>query len=56
MITNQVCFSIDSENTGAIDDALSVSQLTENLFDVSVHITDVSAIIPENNIIDLAAK
>ena len=54
--TEALIFSIDSENTCAIDDALSIAQIEENIFEVGVHITDVSEFVKYPSSINEEAK
>lgn len=49
-------FSIDSSNTGAIDDALSIQEISDNIFEISVHITDLSSILKEDSILNEVAQ
>lgn len=49
-------FSIDSEDTKDIDDALHITLTEDNLFELTVAIADPSAYIPENSQLDRIAK
>jgi ribonuclease R len=49
------CFTIDPESAKDFDDALSLRQLPSGLFEVGVHIADVSHFVPEGGIIDKEA-
>lgn len=49
------CFTIDPESAKDFDDALSLRQLPSGLFEVGVHIADVSHFVPEGGVIDQEA-
>nr|XP_022315664.1 helicase with zinc finger domain 2-like isoform X2 [Crassostrea virginica] len=49
-------FSLDSDETKDIDDALSVSKISAKEYEIGVHIADVSSIIKKNDPIDLEAQ
>jgi exoribonuclease R len=49
-------FSIDPETARDLDDALHVRKLKENLFEVGVHIADVSHFVKINSRTDKEAK
>ena len=54
--TGILTFSIDDEDTLDIDDALSLERLDNGGFKVGIHITDVSAYIEKNDILDREAS
>ncbi|MDR0830144.1 MAG: ribonuclease R [Prevotellaceae bacterium] len=45
-------FTIDPKDAKDFDDALSIRQLDENIFEIGVHIADVTHYVLENDIID----
>ena len=49
-------FTIDPRDAKDFDDALSIRKLKDNLWEVGVHIADVSAYVPEGGIIDKEAQ
>ncbi len=49
-------FTIDPENAKDFDDALSVKKITENLWEVGVHIADVSFYVKEKSSLDKEAR
>lgn len=52
---NTVTFTIDPKDAKDFDDALSIKQLKPNLWEVGVHIADVSHYVKEGSIIDKEA-
>ncbi len=46
------CFTIDPEDAKDFDDALSVKKLKKNIFEIGVHIADVSHYVRPNTMID----
>ena len=53
---DHICFTIDPVDAKDFDDALSVKKIKENLFEVGVHIADVSHYIQPNTTIDKEAS
>jgi exoribonuclease R len=51
-LRNELIFTIDPLTAKDIDDALHCKQIGEGLFEVGVHIADVSHFVPENSAID----
>jgi len=54
-LRKEVIFTIDSESTKDIDDAISIKKLTNNHFILGVHIADVSHYVTEDSILDQSA-
>ncbi len=50
------CFTIDPPSARDFDDALSIRQLPDGLFEVGVHIADVSAFVTEGSALDREAR
>lgn len=48
--------SIDTKNAKALDDALSVKHLEGSIYQISIHISDVAAIVKRDSAIDLEAQ
>lgn len=55
-ITRRPTFTIDPDDAQDFDDALSVRQLDSGLFEIGVHIADVTALVPEGGSIDTEAR
>lgn len=55
-LRKSLIFTIDGSDTKDIDDALSISEISPNVFEVGIHIADVSHYVEENSIIDKEAK
>ncbi|MDP4008930.1 MAG: ribonuclease R [bacterium] len=51
----RVTFTIDPEDAKDFDDALSVHKLSEDLYEVGVHIADVSFFVKEDTVLDKEA-
>ncbi len=54
-LRERACFTIDPETAKDFDDAVSLEQLPNGLFELGVHIADVSHFVPENSTIDKEA-
>ena len=54
-LTNLECFTIDSESTLDMDDAISLEKTTTG-FSLGIHISDLDCIIPHNSSLDKDAK
>ena len=50
------CFTIDPENAQDFDDAVSLTQMENGLFELGVHIADVSHYVQEGTALDLEAR
>ncbi|SFM83811.1 ribonuclease catalytic domain-containing protein [Thermodesulforhabdus norvegica] len=55
-LTTEPTFSIDGPETRDIDDALSVSFLSEGIYLIGVHITDVSSYVQPDDPLDRSAR
>jgi len=55
-LQDSVCFTIDPPDAKDFDDALSVLQRDDGLFEVGIHIADVSHFVPEGSVIDQEAQ
>jgi len=54
-LRDEICFTIDPETARDFDDALSVRQRKDGLFEVGIHIADVSYFVGERDEIDKEA-
>ena len=54
-LRNETCFTIDPESARDFDDALSVHRREDGLFEVGIHIADVSHFVAERDVIDREA-
>ncbi len=54
-LRDEICFTIDPESARDFDDALSVRQRKDGLFEVGIHIADVSHFVAERDVIDQEA-
>ena len=55
-LRNTRIFTIDPPNAKDLDDALHITQLSEDLFEIGVHIADVSYFIEEHSLLDQEAQ
>lgn len=55
-LRNLTCFTIDPATAKDFDDALSLQQRDDGLFELGVHIADVSYFVEENGVIDREAR
>ncbi|MFP4485282.1 MAG: ribonuclease R [Spirochaetota bacterium] len=55
-LRDQTCFTIDPPDAKDFDDALSIRQRKDGLFEVGVHIADVSHFVEEGSVIDEEAQ
>ena len=53
---NHICFTIDPVDAKDFDDALSVKKIKENIFEIGVHIADVSHYVKPNTTMDKEAS
>ena len=51
-LRDETCFTIDPESARDFDDALSVHRREDGLFEVGIHIADVSHFVAERDVID----
>ena len=54
-LRDEICFTIDPESARDFDDALSVHRREDGLFEVGIHIADVSHFVAERDVIDREA-
>jgi ribonuclease R len=54
-LRDRLTFSIDPHDAKDLDDALSIHQLEDNLWEIGVHIADVSHFVPVGSLIDIEA-
>ncbi len=54
-LRDETCFTIDPESARDFDDALSVHRREDGLFEVGIHIADVSHFVAERDVIDREA-
>lgn len=54
-LRDRACFTIDPQDARDFDDAVSIRQLENGLFEVGVHIADVTAFVEEEDTIDKEA-
>ena len=55
-IRNITTFSIDPKEAKDFDDALSIEKISNNLWEIGVHIADVSHYVKENSLLDYEAQ
>ena len=51
-LTEELVFTIDSKSSRALDDALSMAEASPGVYRLSIHISDVASLIPENSPVD----
>ena len=51
-LRSEVIFTIDGDDTKDIDDAISISKISEDMYELGVHIADVSHYVEKDGIID----
>lgn len=55
-LTNITTFTIDPDNAKDFDDAISFKHINEDVFEIGIHIADVSHFLKENTLLDLEAQ
>lgn len=55
-LTNECVFTIDPKTARDLDDALSIKQIAEQIYEIGVHIADVSYFVPELSAVDYYAR
>lgn len=55
-LTKITTFTIDPDNAKDFDDAISFKQIKKNVFEIGIHIADVSHFLKENTLLDLEAQ
>ena len=55
-LTKITTFTIDPDNAKDFDDAISFKQIKEDVFEIGIHIADVSHFLKENTLLDLEAQ
>lgn len=55
-LRNELCFTIDPQTAKDFDDAVSLRQLDNGMFELGVHIADVTAYVDEDSPLDLEAR
>ena len=55
-LTKITTFTIDPDNAKDFDDAISFKQIEKNVFEIGIHIADVSHFLKENTLLDLEAQ
>ena len=51
-LRDQVIFTIDGDDTKDIDDAISIKKISEDMYELGVHIADVSHYVTKDGVID----
>ena len=55
-LTKITTFTIDPDNAKDFDDAISFKQIKKDVFEIGIHIADVSHFLKENTLLDLEAQ
>lgn len=55
-LTNECIFTIDPKTARDLDDAVSIKQIAEQIYEVGVHIADVSYFVHEKSAVDYYAR
>jgi len=55
-LTKEIICTIDPATSRDLDDAVSIKQIADGVFEIGVHIADVSFFVRENTLLDEEAK